>query len=51
MGLADISDGKLPSSDATEFEWNDCGHQFSKTVYPEETPDCPECGSFDLQGG
>jgi len=38
----------LPSDDATAFECNDCGNEFSKAFRPEETPTCPGCGSFDL---
>lgn len=41
----------LPSNDATEFECNDCGNEFSKAFRPEETPTCPNCDSFDLDEG
>jgi peptide subunit release factor 1 (eRF1) len=48
MGLIDKI---LPSNDAEEFACNDCGHEFDKVVRPEETPTCPDCGSFDLDNG
>lgn len=46
-----IIDKILPSSDKEEFACNDCGNDFSMVVRPEETPTCPDCGSFDLDNG
>lgn len=45
MGLKDLL---TPTDHSTEFECRNCGNDFSRELRPEETPECPECGSTDL---
>jgi len=32
-----------------EFKCQDCGGQFEKIAKIEESPDCPECGSSEVE--